>query len=256
MFKIATWNVNSLKVRLPHVLQWLDSENPDVLALQETKTIDENFPVEEINNAGYQVSFIGQKTYNGVATICKSSIKTIATEIPDYDDVQRRVLAVNTSDVTVLNLYIPNGSEVDSEKYHYKLEWFSKLHPFIKQLKKENDRLIILGDFNIAPEDQDVHDPEAWQGSVLVSPAEREEFKKLLAHGMKDCFRLFGQEEKSFSWWDYRAAAFRRDRGLRIDHILASESLSDSCCSCYIDKEPRKLERPSDHTPVVAEFKL
>lgn len=254
MFKIATWNVNSLKVRLPHVLQWLESEKPDVLALQETKTIDENFPVEEINNAGYQVSFIGQKTYNGVATICKSSIETIATSIPDYEDEQRRVLAINSQGVTVLNLYIPNGSEVDSDKYRYKLEWFSKLHPFIEQLQKQNDRVIILGDFNIAPEDQDVHDPEAWQGSILVSPAERDEFEKLLSHGMKDCFRLFDQEEKSFSWWDYRAAAFRRGRGLRIDHILASESLSGTCRACYIDKEPRKLERPSDHTPVVAEF--
>ncbi|MGB1800138.1 MAG: exodeoxyribonuclease III [Gammaproteobacteria bacterium] len=256
MFKIATWNVNSLKVRLPHVLQWLESEKPDVLALQETKSIDENFPVEEINNAGYQVSFIGQKTYNGVATICKSSIETIATSIPDYEDEQRRVLATNTEGVTVLNLYIPNGSEIDSDKYRYKLEWFSKLHPFIKQLQKENDRLIILGDFNIAPEDQDVHNPEAWAGGILVSPAERDEFEKLLSHGMKDCFRLFDQEEKSFSWWDYRAAAFRRGRGLRIDHILASESLADSCRACYIDKEPRKLERPSDHTPVVAEFEF
>ncbi len=254
MFKIATWNVNSLKVRLPHVLQWLESEKPDVLALQETKTIDENFPVKEINNAGYQVSYIGQKTYNGVATICKSPIETLANSIPDYEDEQRRVLAINSEGVTVLNLYIPNGSEVDSDKYRYKLEWFSKLHPFIKKLQKENDRLIILGDFNIAPEDQDVHDTEAWQGSVLVSPAERDEFEKLLSHGMKDCFRLFDQEEKSFSWWDYRAAAFRRGRGLRIDHILASEALSESCRACYIDKEPRKLERPSDHTPVVAEF--
>lgn len=256
MFKIATWNVNSLKVRLPHVLQWLESEKPDVLALQETKSVDENFPVEEINNAGYQVSYIGQKTYNGVATLCKSSIETIATCIPDYDDVQRRVLAVNNSGVTVLNLYVPNGSEVESEKYCYKLEWFSKLHPFIKQLQQKNDRLIILGDFNIAPEDQDVHDPEQWQGSVLVSPPEREEFNKLLSHGLKDCFRLFDQEEKSFSWWDYRAAAFRRGRGMRIDHILASESLSGSCQACYIDKDPRKLERPSDHTPVVAEFEF
>lgn len=256
MFKIATWNVNSLKVRLPHVLNWLDSEEPDILALQETKTIDENFPVEEIKEAGYQVSFIGQKTYNGVATISKSSIETLATEIPDYDDEQRRVLAIKHSDVVVLNLYIPNGSEVDSDKYHYKLKWFSKLHPFISKLKTEHDHLIILGDFNIAPEDRDVHDPEAWQGSVLVSPAERDEFNKLLSYGMKDCFRLFDQEEKSFSWWDYRAAAFRRGRGLRIDHILASELLSKSCTACYIDKEPRKLERPSDHTPVVAEFEL
>jgi exodeoxyribonuclease III len=256
VFKIATWNVNSLKVRLPHVLQWLESAKPDVLALQETKSIDENFPVEEINEAGYQVSYIGQKTYNGVATLCKSSIETIATEIPDYDDVQRRVLAINTSDVTVLNLYVPNGSEVNSDKYRYKLQWFSKLHPFIKQLQKKNERVIILGDFNIAPEDKDVHDPQKWAGSVLVSPAERDEFKQLLSHGFKDCFRLFDQEEKSFSWWDYRAAAFRRGHGMRIDHILASDTLTSSCRACYIDKEPRKLERPSDHTPVVAEFEL
>ncbi len=256
MFKIATWNVNSLKVRLPHVLQWLETERPDVLALQETKSIDENFPVDEINEAGYQVSYIGQKTYNGVAILCKSSIETIATSIPDYDDVQRRVLAINNSDITVLNLYVPNGSEVGSEKYHYKLKWFSKLHPFIKQLLANNDRLIILGDFNIAPEDSDVHDPEKWTGCVLVSEAERDEFNKLLSHGLKDCFRLFEQEEKSFSWWDYRAAAFRRDHGMRIDHILASKALSDSCQACYIDKNPRKLERPSDHTPVVAEFEL
>ena len=256
MFKIATWNVNSLKVRLQHVLQWLESERPDVLALQETKSIDENFPVEAINEAGYQVSYIGQKTYNGVATLCKTSIETIANALPGYDDVQRRVLAINNSNITVLNLYVPNGSEVDSDKYHYKLEWFSKLHPFIKQLQANNDRLIILGDFNIAPEDQDVHDPEEWQGSILVSPSERDEFKKLLSHDLKDCFRLFDQEEKSFSWWDYRAAAFRRGRGMRIDHILASNTLADSCRACYIDKSPRKLERPSDHTPVVAEFEL
>lgn len=256
MFKIATWNVNSLKVRLPHVLQWLETESPDVLALQETKSIDENFPVEAINEAGYQVSYIGQKTYNGVATLCKSTIETLATNLPDYDDVQRRVLAINNSNVTILNLYVPNGSEVDSDKYRYKLEWFSKLHPFIKQLQTNNDRLIILGDFNIAPEDEDVHDPKEWEGSILVSQAERDEFKKLLSHGLKDCFRLFDQEEKIFSWWDYRAAAFRRGRGMRIDHILASNTLSDSCCACYIDKAPRNLERPSDHTPVVAEFKL
>jgi len=256
VFKIATWNVNSLKVRLPHVLQWLETESPDVLALQETKSIDENFPIEAINEAGYQVSYIGQKTYNGVATLCKSTIETLATNLPDYDDVQRRVLAINNSNVTILNLYVPNGSEVDSDKYRYKLEWFSKLHPFIKQLQTNNDRLIILGDFNIAPEDEDVHDPKEWEGSILVSQAERDEFKKLLSHGLKDCFRLFDQEEKIFSWWDYRAAAFRRGRGMRIDHILASNTLSDSCCACYIDKAPRNLERPSDHTPVVAEFKL
>ena len=163
MFKIATWNVNSLKVRLPHVLQWLETERPDVLALQETKTVDENFPIDAIKEAGYHVSYTGQKTYNGVTTISRSPIDTIARRLPDYDDEQRRVLAVNTANITVLNLYVPNGSEVNSDKYRYKLEWFSKLHPFIKQLQSSNDRLIILGDFNIAPEDQDVHAPDEWE---------------------------------------------------------------------------------------------
>ncbi len=256
MFKIATWNVNSLKVRLPHVLQWLATENPDVLALQETKTTDENFPVEAIQKAGYHVSFSGQKTYNGVSTLCKSPMTTIATALPNYDDTQRRVLAINAEQVTVLNLYVPNGSEVGSDKYRYKLEWFSKLHPFIKQLQANNHRVIILGDFNIAPEDQDVHAPEEWEGCNLVSPLEREELHKIIVSGFSDCFRLFEQPEKSFSWWDYRAGGFRRNRGLRIDLILATDSLAKNCRACYIDKEPRKLERPSDHTPVVAEFAL
>ena len=176
--------------------------------------------------------------------------------MPDYDDVQKRVLAVKTQGVTVLNLYVPNGSEVGSEKFHYKLEWFSKLQPFIKQLQAENERLIILGDFNIAPEDRDVHAPEEWEGCNLVSQPERDELKRIFASGFSDCFRSFAQPEKSFSWWDYRAAGFRRDRGLRIDLILASDSLAKRCRASYIDKEPRKLERPSDHTPVVAEFEL
>ena len=256
MFKIATWNVNSLKVRLPHVLDWLESEKPDVLALQETKTIDENFPIEEIEQAGYQASFIGQKTYNGVAILSTSEANIIAKAIPDYADEQRRVLAATIQGITVLNIYVPNGSEVGSEKYEYKLQWFSKLHSFVAQLLQQNDNVIILGDFNIAPEDRDVHDPEAWQGSVLVSEAERDEFNRLLKAGVSDCFRQFEKADKHFSWWDYRAAAFRRNRGLRIDHILASAALTDACQSCYIDIEPRKSERPSDHTPVVAEFNL
>lgn len=213
MFKIATWNVNSLKVRLAHVLQWLETERPDVLALQETKTVDENFPLAAIEEAGYHVSYTGQKTYNGVSTICKSPMETIASRLPDYEDEQRRVLALKTANITVLNLYVPNGSEVESDKYRYKLEWFSKLHPFIKQLQSNNDRVIILGDFNIAPEDQDVHAPKEWEGSVLVSQPERDELNKIIANGFHDCFRLFDQPEKSFSWWDYRAAGFRRDRG-------------------------------------------
>ncbi len=256
MFKIATWNVNSLKVRLPHVLDWLTSEQPDVLALQETKTIDENFPAAEINEAGYEVSYVGQKTYNGVATLSKNPLNTIATALPDYDDEQRRVMATEHAGLIVLNLYVPNGSEVGSEKYQYKLQWFSKLHPFVEQLLTKNHKVLIVGDFNIAPEDRDVHDPEAWQGSVLVSDAERDEFNKLIKTGFTDCYRQFEQEENTFSWWDYRAAAFRRNRGLRIDHILASQALVTKCKQCYIDKAPRKLERPSDHTPVVAEFDI
>ena len=256
MFKIATWNVNSLKVRLPHVLQWLKTCQPDVLALQETKLTDDNFPLDAIGKAGYEASFIGQKTYNGVAILCKLPVENIAARLPDYVDEQRRVLAVKSAGLTILNLYVPNGSEPGSEKYHYKLEWFSRLHPFIADLKADNDRLIVLGDFNIAPEDRDVHDPDEWKDSVLVSGAERLEFQKMLEHGLSDCFRLFEQEPRSFSWWDYRAAAFRRNRGLRIDHILASAALVRICRGCYIDKAPRKLERPSDHTPVVAEFLL
>ena len=256
MFKIATWNVNSLNVRLPHVLQWMQREDPDVFALQETKSIDENFPIDAIKEQGYHVSFTGQKTYNGVATISKSPIETISSSLPNYDDEQRRVLAINTAGITVLNIYIPNGSEVNSEKYKYKLKWLSKLHPFVNNLQNRSERLIILGDFNIAPEDRDVHAPEEWVGSVLVSKPERDEFKKLLSHGLIDCFRIFNQEKGNFSWWDYRAASFRRNRGVRIDHILASNSMSKSCHACYIDKNPRKLERPSDHTPVVAEFHI
>lgn len=256
MFKIATWNVNSLKVRLPHVLDWLESEKPDVLALQETKTTDENFPIEQIEQAGYQSSFIGQKTYNGVAILSTSEANIIARDIPDYADEQKRVLAAIIQGITVLNVYVPNGFEVGSEKYEYKLKWLSKLHPFVEQLLQQNDNVIILGDFNIAPEDRDVHDPEAWQGSVLVSDTERYEFNRLLKAGVSDCFRQFEETDKHFSWWDYRAAAFRKNSGLRIDHILASNTLTDACQGCYIDINPRKRERPSDHTPVVAEFNL
>jgi len=253
-FKIASWNVNSLKVRLPHVTDWLAEQKPNVLALQETKSTDENFPLEDIKSSGYKVYFIGQKTYNGVAVLCREDAEVLATEIPDYGDVQRRVIAVKTQGITVLNLYVPNGSEVDSEKYEYKMDWFSHLHPFIQQLKADNENMIILGDFNIAPEDRDVHDPEEWVGKVHVSPKERAEFNKLLQVGFHDSFRLFERDDKSFSWWDYRAAGFRRNRGLRIDHILLSDQLKDKCKKAWIDKSPRKLERPSDHTPVIAEL--
>lgn len=255
-FKIASWNVNSLKVRLPHVIDWLTEQTPDVLALQETKSTDDNFPLEDILSTGYQVHYIGQKTYNGVAILTKDDAELIAKEIPDYDDVQRRVIAIKTQGITVLNLYVPNGSEVDSEKYEYKMDWFKHLHPFIAELKADNDKMIILGDFNIAPDERDVHDPEEWEGKVHVSPKEREQFTKLLEAGFHDSFRLFEQEDKLYSWWDYRAAGFRRNRGLRIDHVLLSDVLKESCKKSWIDKSPRKLERPSDHTPVIAELSL
>ncbi len=256
MLRIATWNVNSLRVRLPHVLQWLDSVQPDVLALQETKLTDENFPVEEINNAGYYVSFSGQKTYNGVATLSKTEASNVITDFPDFDDPQRRILCTTIDNVAVLNLYIPNGSEVDSEKYRYKLEWLSHLQRFTDSLVNKYEYVVLLGDFNIAPDDRDVYDPIAWSGKILVSQPERDAFQLLLKQSLIDCFRIFEQEENSFSWWDYRAAGFARDRGLRIDHILATDTLADLCTACRIDKTPRGLERPSDHTPVIAEFDI
>ena len=256
MFRIATWNVNSLRVRLPHILQWIESEQPDVLALQETKMTDENFPVEELRNAGYHVIFSGQKTYNGVATLSKAEAANVITDFPDFDDPQRRILCTTINNVTILNLYIPNGSEVDSDKYRYKLEWLAHLQKFTESLVNKYENVVLLGDFNIAPEDRDVHDPIAWKGKVLVSPPERDAFHSLLKNSLVDCFRIFEQEDNSFSWWDYRAAGFQRNLGLRIDHILATDTLADLCTACRIDKYPRTLERPSDHTPVVAEFDI
>ncbi|MFK8068082.1 MAG: exodeoxyribonuclease III [Gammaproteobacteria bacterium] len=256
MFKIATWNLNSLKVRHDHVLDWLASEQPDVLALQETKTQDQNFPLEAINNAGYQVSFAGQKTFNGVATLSKISGQDVVTDLPDFEDPQRRVMGCRIGDVFVLNLYVPNGSEVGSEKYAYKLNWLKALNVYVTHLLEKERHVILLGDFNIAPEDRDVHDPEKWKDGVLVSEPEREALIKIQDEGLVDVFRLFDQEEKSFSWWDYRMLGFQQNNGLRIDLILASQKLSEFCTSCRIDKEPRRLEKPSDHTPVIAEFNL
>ncbi|MEN8107775.1 MAG: exodeoxyribonuclease III [Pseudomonadota bacterium] len=254
--KIATWNVNSLKVRLPHVLDWLASAQPDVLCLQETKLTDENFPADDIRAAGYAVTFSGQKTYNGVATISKMPAADITTDVPGLDDPQRRILGTTIDGVRILNLYVVNGQEVGSEKYAHKLHWLEKVTDYIATQLQEHKRFVALGDFNIAPTDADVYDPEAWHERILCSTPEREALAKMLVLGLSDVFRQFEQEESSFSWWDYRQAAFRRDMGLRIDLILASQTLADSCTACYIDKDPRKLERPSDHTPIVAEFSL
>jgi len=252
--KIASWNVNSLRVRLPQVLEWL-SENPiDILAIQETKTQDPEFPKQEIEAAGYKVAFSGQKTYNGVAILAKTTPKDIITDVKNLDDPQRRILAATVKGVRVVNLYVVNGSEVGSEKFAYKLDWLNKVTAHIKQELQTHKKLIVLGDFNIAPDDRDVHDPDLWQGKILCSDKEREAYKKMLALGLTDTFRQFEQEEKLFSWWDYRGGGFRRNHGLRIDLILASKALSEKCKSSVIDKTPRTWERPSDHTPVMAEF--
>ena len=254
--KIATWNVNSLKVRLTQVLDWLEKEQPDVLALQETKTPDGKFPLTEIEAAGYQASYSGQKTYNGVAVLSKSPASDPLTDIPSFDDPQRRILAVNVNGVRVVNLYVVNGQEVGSEKFAYKLHWLEKANAYLRSQLSEHRHLVVLGDFNIARQDRDVHDPTLWREKVLCSAPEREALNKMLESGLTDVFRQFEQPEKSFSWWDYRFAAFRRNRGLRIDLILASRELAERCTRCSIDTEPRKHERPSDHTPVVAEFSL
>lgn len=254
--KIATWNVNSLKVRLPHVLEWLAANEPDVLVLQEIKQVTEVFPTEALTEVGYQSIASGQKTYNGVAVISKETPVDPVTDFPGFEDPQRRILATTVDDVRIVNLYIPNGQSVGSEKYEYKLGWLSALHNFLENELSRYDKLVVLGDFNIAPADEDVYDPEKWGEDVLCSPAERKALRGLIDLGLTDVFRIFEQPEKSFSWWDYRAAGFRRNAGLRIDLILTSNSMAERCSKSYIDKEPRAWERPSDHTPVVAEFAL
>ena len=252
--KLATWNVNSLKVRLPQVLDWLAANPLDVLCLQETKQQDVDFPQDALMAAGYHSVFIGQKTYNGVAILSREPAADVQTGIPGYEDEQRRVIAATFGDIRVVDVYIPNGQSPDSDKYQYKLGWLAALHDWLKEELLRYPKLVLLGDYNIAPEDRDVHDPVAWLGNVLVSPPERDAFKALLALGLTDSYRLFEQAEKTFSWWDYRMMGFRRNMGMRIDHILISEPLVAQCKSCVIDKAPRKLERPSDHTPVVVEL--
>lgn len=254
-FKIATWNVNSLKVRLPQVLDWLGEQQPDILALQETKLIDADFPTIDIANIGYQSVFTGQKTYNGVAILSRLSADAVRVGLSEMaDDLQRRAISATVGAVRVINLYVPNGQAVGSDKYAYKLAWLEALIDGLRDELARHPRLIVLGDFNIAPEDRDMHDPAAWAGQVLCSVAERAAFQRLLALGLTDAFRLFPQEDHSFSWWDYRAAAFRRNLGLRIDHLLVSPALATVCTACRVDKAPRRLERPSDHAPVMAEF--
>jgi exodeoxyribonuclease-3 len=254
--KIATWNVNSLRVRLPLLIEWLAAVQPDAVALQETKLVDADFPVAEIEAAGYHAAFAGQKTYNGVAVLSRSAITDVERDVPGLDDVQRRLLAATTGGVRVVNVYVPNGEHVGSDKYVYKLDWLDNLTAYVSAQLGTHPRLVLLGDFNIAPEERDVYDPKEWQGQVLFSEPERAVFRRLLVSGLTDTFRLFEQADRSFSWWDYRMNAFKRNRGLRIDHVLASPALRAACVTCRIDIEPRRRERPSDHTPVMAEFEV
>ena len=257
MTRVASWNVNSLNVRLPHVQAWLAAQTPDVLALQETKLPDDRFPSAELMDAGYHSVFSGQKTYNGVAILARTPPEDPVRDIPNLDDPQRRILAATVGDLRVINLYVVNGQAVGSDKYRYKLDWLSRVTDWIGDELARHEKVVVVGDFNITPDDRDVHDPEAWHEKILCSTPEREALQKMMSLGLDDTFRLFDQPEEGrerFSWWDYRAAAFRRNLGLRIDLVLASKPLVPRCISCAVDLEPRRQERPSDHAPVYADF--
>ena len=253
---VATWNVNSLKVRLPHLIEWLARQPVDVVCLQETKLTDDRFPVDELNSAGYRSVFAGQKTYNGVAILLRASTMPPAGDVqvnlPNFADEQKRLIAVTVDGLRVVNGYFPNGKAVGSDKFDYKLGWLAALAQWLRGEMARHEQLLLAGDFNIAPEPRDVHDPARWEGQVLFSEPERAAFRGLLDLGLKDSFRLFEQPERSYTWWDYRNLAFRRKMGLRIDHILLSSAAAARCTACSIDVEPRRREQPSDHAPVIA----
>jgi exodeoxyribonuclease III len=255
-FRLATWNVNSLKVRLPHLLDWLATAKPDAMCLQETKTEDRNFPVEALREAGYQAAYCGQKAYNGVAILARTELSDVQHGIADFADDPRRVIGATVGNTRVISIYAPNGQSLASEKYVYKLAWYEALAKWLKEELARRPRIAVLGDFNVAPEDRDVHNPKRWEGELHVSEPERAAFRGLLEIGFKDAFRLFEQPEKEFTWWDYRLMAYQRGWGLRIDEILLSPELAARCVGCQIDKSPRERERPSDHTPVLADLNL
>ena len=252
--RLASWNVNSLNVRLPHVLRWLNANPVEVLALQETKLADAKFPVAGIQQAGYEVVYTGQPTYNGVAILSRLPIQEVMSDLPGPADTQRRFIAATIAGIRVINLYVPNGQAVGTDKYAYKLAWLNQLHDFLIDELQRYPRLLMMGDYNIAPEPRDVHDPQAWEGKVLFSEAERAALQRLLTLGLKDSLRLITQEWGIYSWWDYRVNAFKRNLGLRIDLILLSQALAASCRNAWVDKGPRAWERPSDHAPVVVEL--
>ena len=257
--KIATWNVNSLKVRQQHVIDWLETSQTDVLCLQELKLTDDKFPRAELEAKGYRSWFAGQKTYNGVGILVREGLNvdesSVVRNIPGYEDLQQRVIAATVEGVRIISAYFPNGQAPGTEKFAYKLQWLAALHQWLQQELAQHPKLALLGDYNIAPEDRDVHDPKAWEGQNLVSPEERAAFAELQGLGLTDTFRLFEQADKAFSWWDYRMMGFRRNAGMRIDHILTSPALTPTVVACTIDKTPRAGEQPSDHTPVIAELR-
>jgi exodeoxyribonuclease-3 len=252
--KIASWNVNSLNVRLPHLTTWLVEAQPDIVALQETKMEDTKFPREAIEAAGYRVAFSGQKTYNGVAILAREEPRDIVTDIPGLDDPQRRILIASVGDLRVADLYVVNGQDVGTEKYAYKLDWLAKVRAFLAEEIRRHPNLVVLGDFNITPDDRDIYDPVAWKEQILCSTPERDALKAIVDLGLHDTFRLFDAEAGNYSWWDYRQAGFRRNLGMRIDLVLASEALRSRCRAASIDRVPRTWERPSDHTPVLLEL--
>jgi exodeoxyribonuclease III len=255
--KIATWNVNSIAARLPHVVEWVKTNRPDVLCLQEIKCIDERFPAAVFQELGYQSQTFGQPTYNGVATLSLHEINAVQKGFPDdAPDAQRRLLLTTIGPIKIINVYVPNGSEVGSAKYQYKLDWLDKLRAYLDACLSPAEPVVICGDFNVAPEDRDIHDPILWYGKILCSEPERAALQKVFAWGFEDVFRKHHAEPGLFSWWDYRGGGFRRNHGLRIDHLWATSNLAQASISCVIDTAPRKLERPSDHAPVIAEFAL
>jgi exodeoxyribonuclease-3 len=251
-WRVASWNVNSLRVRLPQLTSWLEACRPDVVGLQETKLTDDVFPHEALRESGYHAAASGQKTYNGVALLAREPPTDVVTDFTDLDDPQRRLIAATIGGVRYVNVYIPNGQAVGADKYEYKLRWLRSLRRFLQGELAHHEELVVTGDFNIAPDDRDVHDPVRWKDQILCSGPEREALQGLLDLGLADTFRLFEQPPAAFSWWDYRQGGFRRNQGLRIDLVLASGALARQCAAASIDTEPRRAERPSDHAPVMA----
>ena len=252
--KIASWNVNGIRARIDHVVAWIEDNQPDVLALQETKVVDELFPYDAFEALSYSVEAFGQKSYNGVANIIKKGSAKTSKGIRGFDDPQTRVVSTTHEDIRVVNVYVPNGQAVGSEKFAYKLDWLDHLKKMLNDDLKKYPKMVVLGDFNIAPCDEDVHDPEKWRDKILCSDQERTMFEQILSMGFYDSFRLFEKGAGFHSWWDYRTAAYTKELGLRIDLLLVSDELKPLCKKSYIDEKPRWLEKPSDHTPVVVEL--